>query len=421
MKIDFKSKKVKIIIGVIVLAIVLALILTTAIIKSYRSKQNNNAKVTAVDPTATDYEAKIKATDEKLTRVNEELGKVKIDAVTDNITKYNLFGMDEYFETMGVTKVEATIFNFVNEDIYLVKVTPIADSLPVQTFYYKDNEFTALDVESQGSGAITRYYIYKQKVIAEKALVSTDTEKNGTVKMYVAPLVFDGQEEMLAVATDNYNYSKDESIQTQGEALTLATKAMIGTDTKVSFEKMEMIANKEYYVFKEITTGKGILGFSNTTIWICIEKETGAAVYKDTSAASTTLIPKTVWIEKNEMITLKIYYSNSDATATVAKEYAVNKAAYNKDITGQLAKIMNTELGLGINTITITGGKAVVDISKNSSETKFDNGSAGAAMAIESLTKTIFANTTATTIKVTVAGEEKVVGNHFSFAEEFKK
>lgn len=429
MKIDFKSKKVKILIMAIVSAVILALIVTFVLIDYLQSNQSrskdNEVKtpIEKVDPTISDYEKRIEDIDEKLDRVNEELGRVKVKTIKDNLTKYNMFNLDDYFEIMEVDKLEANIFNFVNEDIYLVKILPTTDLATVQTYYYKDNEFTALDIESQGAEVVTRYYIYKQKVIAEKSLMHIEKEKNGIVKMYIDPLKFDMEEKMLAVALDNYNYSKDESIKTQGEALELATKAMVGKETTIRFDNMEMIANKEYYVFQELSSQPGTSTEASNKIiaWVCIEKETGKAMYKDTLVAGNILITKEAWLEKNETIQLKIYHPNIDATATESKEYEINKAKYNKDMAGELVKIMNEQLGLGINTIKIEGGKATVDITTKSSETKFDNGSAGGLMAVESLTKTIFANTTATTIKVTVAGKENVEGNHFSFAEEFKK
>lgn len=412
-KIDFKSKKTWIIIGAVALAIILALGLTITIINSNKSKQNGNKII--VNPIIADYEAIIKATDEKLASVNGELAKVSVTRVKDNLTKYNVFGLDDYFSTMGVDTLEADIFNFVNQDIYLVKIIPISDLVTNQTFYYKDNEFTALDIESSGSGAITRYYIYKEKVIAEKALISTEPSKNGTVKLYVSPLIFENQAKMLAVAADDYNYSKDTSIQTEGEALDIAKKGVLYQADIISFDKMQMIANKEYYIFKEESSKAIVIAY------ICIEKETGIAKYKEASDKTNTLYTKEQWLERNETIALKIYYPNKDATKTVATDYIINKAKYNKDISGELVKIINQELGLGINKLTIEAGKAIVDISTLASQTKFDNGSAGAAMAIESLTKTIFNNTTATTLKVTVDGQGKVVGNHFTFVEDFVK
>lgn len=420
-KIDFKSKKTRIIIGVIALAIILALAVTFTIINS-NNKNNKSTTKTVVDPKVSDIELSIKSIDEKLDRVNSELAKVKIVTVKDNLTKYNIYGMDEYFTTMKVTTIECQIFNFVNEDIYMVKILPNPDSVTTQTYYYKNNEFTALDIESQGSGAITRYYISNKKVIAEKILVDDNLVKSNIVKMYVAPNEFANQEQMFAVGYDNYSYSKDESIKTQGEALNLANKAKINTEDTISFEKMEMIANKEYYVFKEVSSVKlSQDGTVSLIAWICIEKENGTAMYKDILVAGNPLITKDAWLEKNETIALNIYYPNSDSSAVVATEYTVNKAMYNKDIPKELVKIMNEELGLGINTLTIDGGKAVVDISTKASETKFDNSQIAATMSIQSLTKTIFSNTTATVLKVTVDGQGKIEGNYFSFSADFVK
>lgn len=416
-EINFKSKKTWIVIGAVVLAIALALTVTYTAINAYKQKQNSETKTPIVNPTVADYEARMKAIDDKLVRINEELTKVKFDLVLDNFTKYNFFGLDDYFEIMKVDTIEASMFNFVNEDIYLMKIMPISDLVSVQTFYYKDNEFTALDVEGQGGPSITRYYIYKQQVIAEKVITHPDKEKNGTVKMYITPLKFEKESQMIAVSLNNYNYSKDESISTLTEALTLANKAILVTNDTVIFDRMEMLANKEYYVFKEMSNKTP----SNILAWIYIEKETGKAMYKETSTSANTLITKDQWNEKNETMLLKIYYPNNNATEAVARDYMVNKATYTKDKSKELVKIMNSELGLGINTIVVTGDKAVVDISKTSSENKFDNGSAGALMAVESLTKTIFANTDTTTLKVTVDGIEKVEGNHFSFKDDFTK
>lgn len=422
MKIDFKSKKTWIILGAVVLAIGLALTLTLTIIKSNTNKQKGSTNDPSVNPIIADYDARMKATDEKLARVNAELAKIKVISAKDNLTKYNIFGMDEYFATMKVDKVESEIFNFVNEDIYLVKIIPVPDSVTIQTYYYKDNEFTALDLESQGSGAITRYYIYNKKVIAEKVLISTDVDKNGTGKMYISPLKFDNEEKMFAAGLDNYNYSKDESIQTQGAALDLANKAAIAINDTIRFDRMEMIANKEYYIFQELYSDNLTSGGVPVTVaWICIEKETGKAMYKDTSVSGNVLITKEVWLEKNETITLKIYHPNKESFTTLAKDYTVNKVMYNKDIGKELVKIINEELGLGIKTLTINGGRAVVDISLKAIETVFSKSSPDTVLSIESLTKTIFENTTVTTIKVTIEGQEKLDGTCFSDINEFNK
>lgn len=422
MKIDFKSKKTRIVIGAVALAIVLALAVTITIINSNNKKQNSLNNKVVVDPVVSDIDAKIKAIDDVLTRVNVELGKVKVKSVKDSLTKYNIYGMDDYFTTMKVDKIDAAMFNFVNEDIYLVKITPVPDAVTIQTYYYKNNEFTALDIESQGSGSITRYYIYKQTVIAEKSIVDVNPELNGKVKMYIDPVKFATEEIMLAAALDNYNYSKDESIKTQGEALSLAYEAVINTKDTVRFEKMEMIANKEYYVFQELSSDKLLdNGKPVTTAWICIEKQTGTPMYKDSSVSGNVLITKDLWLQKNETIMLKLYYINIDQLATTPKDYEINKATYNKEIGKELMTVMNQELGLGINSITIVGGKAVVDVSTKAAETVFATTSKGSVIATESLTKTIFANTIATIITVTVDGKEKVASNSFSLVNEFIK
>jgi|GEM_PF-3552511 len=124
---------------------------------------------------------------------------------------------------------------------------------------------------------------------------------------------------------------------------------------------------------------------------------------------------------KDKTVTLKIYHPNSDATGTVVKYFVINEDVYNKNKNKEIVKVMNSQLGLGINKLVVNGNKGVVDISKTSSENKFDNGSAGGMMAVESLTKTIFANTSATILKVTVDGKVKVEGNHFSFLNDFVK
>lgn len=408
----FKNKKNLIIFSTTIVAILMALVLTYSIIK-YNKMKNDNSQIT-VNPIEIEYNSRIKNIDEQLTNVNLELSKVSVKIEKNSFTKDNFYLLDEDTSNDKIDSIEANVFSFVNEDIYLVKLMPISNLIINQTFYYKNNEIIAVDIEDASVEYTNRYYLHSNKVIAEKVLMSTDENKKGKIKLYIDPDIFKGQEKILVVAANNYNYTTTTSIETKEDALEIANKEVLIKGNIVTFDKMQMIENNEYYVFKESNK-------IDVVSYVCVNKETGKVMYKDTKVNSNTLLTKENWLSKYEEIALKIFYPNKDGTKTIETEYKVNKTNHNKNAMGELAKIINQELGLGINTIKINESKAIVDISKLAQENKFDNGSTGSIMAIESLTKTIFANTLATTIKVTVDGQGQVYGNHFSFVEDFVK